>query len=46
MPTRTADADINAPEARGNSAGNLNIILAVLETGEDHTHEDLQAILW
>ncbi|MEJ5258791.1 MAG: S8 family serine peptidase [Anaerohalosphaeraceae bacterium] len=42
----TFDADIDAPEAWNLSVGNQNIVVAVIDTGIDYTHPDLQANLW
>jgi thermitase len=38
----TADADIDAPEAWGISTGSQDIIIAILDTGIDQSHEDLK----
>lgn len=42
----TAGADIDAPEAWDISAGNPNIVIAVLDTGIDYSHEDLVTNIW
>ncbi len=44
----TAGADIKATEAwqQANNTGTTNAILAVLDTGVDYTHPDLQANMW
>ncbi|MCL4790216.1 MAG: S8 family serine peptidase [Verrucomicrobia bacterium] len=41
-----ADADIDAPEGWDVLTSASNIIVAVLDTGIRHTHEDLAANLW
>lgn len=41
----TNDADIDAPEAWDLETGN-NVTIAVIDTGVDYTHEDLQANIW
>lgn len=42
----TADADIDAPEAWDVLTSASNIVVAVLDTGTRHTHEDLAANIW
>ena len=42
----TADADIDAPEAWEKSTGNHAIVVAVLDTGVDYTHEELADNIW
>lgn len=42
----TNDADIDAPEAWDVSTGSDDVIIAVIDTGVDYTHEDLQANMW
>ncbi len=42
----TADADIDAPEAWGINTGSRDVIVAVIDTGIDPSHEDLQANMW
>ncbi len=41
----TADADIDAPEAWDTTAGSGTILIAILDTGIDQSHEDLKAKL-
>ncbi|MCX6353681.1 MAG: S8 family serine peptidase [Candidatus Aureabacteria bacterium] len=40
------DADIDAPEAWGVYKGERNMVVAVIDTGIDYTHEDLSANMW
>jgi subtilisin family serine protease len=37
----TEDADIDAPEAWDIITGTIDVLIAVIDTGVDHTHEDL-----
>jgi subtilisin family serine protease len=40
------DADIDAPEAWATQTGSKDIIVAVMDSGIDYTHKDLQQNLW
>ncbi|MBX7137579.1 MAG: S8 family serine peptidase [Oligoflexia bacterium] len=40
------DVDIDAPEAWSISTGNNNAVVAVIDTGVDYNHPDLQANVW
>ena len=40
------DADIDAPEAWDLSTGNLNIVVAIIDTGIDYNHADLAPNMW
>jgi len=42
----TVDADIDAPEAWDISTGAPTIVVGVIDTGIDYTHEDLAANVW
>lgn len=40
------DADIDAPEAWGVQSGAPGVVVAVIDTGTDYTHEDLADNIW
>lgn len=42
----TADADIDAPEAWDLQTSASSIVVALIDTGVDYTHEDLAANMW
>ncbi|MHC4528266.1 MAG: S8 family serine peptidase, partial [Planctomycetota bacterium] len=45
-PPGTPDCDIDAPEAWDMETGSSEIIVAVVDTGVDYRHRDLQASMW
>jgi len=42
----TDDADIDAAESWDIEQGNRDVIIAIIDTGVDYTHEDLAANIW